>query len=73
MLKQKPSSLNTAACYNKIANVMGYRFELTSGVFPDQVQSGGTYCATIKLKNTGATNLIYSRPVQVFNLYFLID
>ena len=52
---------------NKVNNILGYRFELVLGTFPTQIKSGGTYCATILVKNTGATNLIYKRPVAVIN------
>ena len=55
--------------YNQIANAVGYRFELVSGTFPTQVKSGSTYCAEIKVKNTGSTTLIYKRPVQVYSIH----
>jgi Domain of unknown function (DUF4832) len=45
--------------------MMGYRFQLMSGTFPAQVTRGTSYCATISLTNTGVTNLMNSRPVQV--------
>ncbi len=55
----------TAGCYNKIANLMGYRFQLVNGTFPSSVARGASYCATINIKNTGVAPLYNARPVQV--------
>ncbi|XP_046633549.1 uncharacterized protein LOC124312970 [Daphnia pulicaria] len=55
----------TAGCYNQIANLMGYRFELINGTFPSLVTRGQTYCATVSIKNTGVAPIYNPRPVQV--------
>lgn len=54
-----------SGCYNQIANLMGYRFELINGTFPSTVIRGQAYCATVNLKNTGVAPLYNPRPVQV--------
>ena len=41
--------------------MMGYRFQLISGTFPDNVTIGNIYCATILLNNTGVTNVMNDR------------
>ncbi|XP_057372748.1 uncharacterized protein LOC130693596 [Daphnia carinata] len=52
-------------CYNDIGNRMGYRFEFVGGKLQSTVKKGGSFCASLKIKNTGVAPLYNARPVEV--------
>ncbi|KZS16107.1 Uncharacterized protein APZ42_018190 [Daphnia magna] len=52
-------------CYNKIGNKMGYRFEFVEGKLQSTVKKGGSFCASLKIKNSGVAPLYNARPVEV--------
>ncbi|KAI9561362.1 hypothetical protein GHT06_012319 [Daphnia sinensis] len=52
-------------CYNEIGNKMGYRFEFVGGKLQSTVKKGGSFCASLKIKNSGVAPLYNARPVEV--------
>ena len=57
----------TGGCLNDIKRRLGYRFELQSATFPDQVASGGTLSLSLSLANTG-----YAAPYNVRDVQLLL-
>lgn len=43
----------TEGCYNEIADKLGYRFVMTEGVFPKQVNKGEQFTFDVQLRNDG--------------------
>jgi len=52
-------------CLNDIRKRLGYRFNLTSGVFPTNANAGNTMPITIKLKNTGFASIYNDRTAYL--------
>lgn len=52
-------------CLNDIRKRLGYRFNLTSGVFPTNANAGGTLPITIKLRNKGFASIYNDRKAYI--------
>jgi hypothetical protein len=52
-------------CLNDIRKRLGYRFNLTTGVFPTNANAGGTMPITIKLKNSGFAPVYNDRTAYI--------
>ena len=50
---------------NRIINELGYRFELVSGEYTQDVFPGGAFTARIVIKNVGFASLYNERPVEL--------
>ena len=59
------NSWTQEGCMPEIRLRLGYRFELTEALIPQQVNLGGSLYFTLKLKNTGFANLFNPRPVYL--------
>ncbi|MFK7802059.1 MAG: DUF4832 domain-containing protein [Anaerolineae bacterium] len=55
----------TEGCYDKIAERLGYRFVLTEGVFPKQVNRGEQFSFEVQLRNDGFASPYNQRDFEL--------
>ena len=51
--------------FDELNRKMGYRFQLVSGTFGDQVQPGGRLAVNLRIKNVGYAPLYNERPAYI--------
>lgn len=64
-LPSMTDQLRVNGCWNQITRKLGYRFELSKGVFPNSVRPGGTFPLSLTLRNAGYAAPIIQRPVEL--------